>query len=183
MEERSIDGLLARVDELERRLVATAKEPAPRSRRRRRSVLVAGLLALALAIPVGVFASHSFTDVPDSNTFHTNIGRVAGAAITAGCTPTKYCPDDNVSRGQMAAFLARSAGRVAADDFVDLPLSTSFIDVATVTIKAGDVTGGYARVVVEATASAVNSSLTSCPCASVFLLANADGQIGWPAYT
>ncbi len=72
----------------------------------------------------------------------------------------------------MAAFLARSAGRVAVDDFVSVPLSTTDTTLATVSIKAGDVTGGYANILVEGTASAVNGSLASCPCGTVFFLAD-----------
>jgi hypothetical protein len=59
--------------------------------------------------------THSgFNDVPSSNTFHGDIGRLATAEVTRGCNPpsnTNYCPKDFVTRGQMAAFLHRS------DDF------------------------------------------------------------------
>jgi hypothetical protein len=36
------------------------------------------------------------------------INRVAAAGITSGCGPNLYCPTANVSRGQMASFLARA---------------------------------------------------------------------------
>ncbi len=65
MADHSIETLLVRITELEGRLEATTVAPARPSSRRRRTVLVAGLLALALLVPVGVFASHSFTDVPE----------------------------------------------------------------------------------------------------------------------
>lgn len=48
-----------------------------------------------------------FTD-DESSAHEMDINRVAGAAITRGCTQTTYCPLQVVSRGQMAAFLHRS---------------------------------------------------------------------------
>ena len=44
-----------------------------------------------------------------------NIDALAAAAITAGCAtqPARYCPDDPVTRGQMATFLARALNLVA----------------------------------------------------------------------
>jgi S-layer homology domain len=42
--------------------------------------------------------------------FENNINRLAAAGITSGCTPTTYCPNLDVTRGQMAAFLHRAFG-------------------------------------------------------------------------
>ncbi len=53
-----------------------------------------------------------FTD-DDGDVFEADINRLATAGITLGCNPpanTEYCPYDNVTRGQMAAFLARAYG-------------------------------------------------------------------------
>lgn len=157
------EELLARIETLEGR---------QRTQTRRRSARMAlSVVALAalLAVPIGVFASHSFTDVPDSNTFHTQIGRVKGAGITAGCTATTYCPDANVTRGQMAAFLARTGGRIdySGDDLVNGPaISTSGAAptvLATVTVKAGDVTGGYASVLFTGSMTAYTNGATGLP--------------------
>ena len=52
-----------------------------------------------------------FIDVPSEHLFHDEIEWLAAAAITRGCNPPsndRYCPDDNVTRGQMAAFLVRA---------------------------------------------------------------------------
>jgi thermitase len=52
-----------------------------------------------------------FDDVPASNTFARDIEKLATAGITRGCNPpqnTSYCPEDEVSRGQMTAFLHRT---------------------------------------------------------------------------
>ncbi len=37
-----------------------------------------------------------------------SIDSLAAAGITTGCTSTQFCPNDNVTRGQMAAFLVRA---------------------------------------------------------------------------
>jgi hypothetical protein len=52
-----------------------------------------------------------FNDVASSNTFVSDIAKLATAGITKGCNPpdnTNYCPKDPVTRGQMAAFIHRS---------------------------------------------------------------------------
>jgi len=72
-----------------------------------RRLVGTAVLAAALAFPIGVLASHGFTDVPDSNTFHADIDAIADAGVTVGCTPTTYCPKDFVTREQMAAFMNR----------------------------------------------------------------------------
>lgn len=71
-----------------------------------------GVLLFVLALPAAVWAADQFTDVSDGNVFHEDISWLASAGITKGCNPpenTRYCPDENVTRGQMAAFLHRGA--------------------------------------------------------------------------
>ncbi len=46
----------------------------------------------------------------ESSEFGDDINRLAAAGITAGCTASSYCPGEPVTRGQMAAFLARGLG-------------------------------------------------------------------------
>jgi hypothetical protein len=47
--------------------------------------------------------------VDDGNSvFESDINRLAASGITTGCTASTYCPSENVTRGQMAAFLARA---------------------------------------------------------------------------
>jgi hypothetical protein len=49
----------------------------------------------------------------DSSIFQEDIDRLGTAAVTKGCNPPindRFCPDDNVTRGQMAAFLHRALG-------------------------------------------------------------------------
>jgi hypothetical protein len=48
----------------------------------------------------------------DGSIFEENIDRLATAGITRGCNPPtndQFCPNDYVTRGQMAAFLKRAS--------------------------------------------------------------------------
>jgi murein DD-endopeptidase MepM/ murein hydrolase activator NlpD len=54
-----------------------------------------------------------FTD-DDGSVHETNINKLYELEITRGCTTTEFCPDGNVTRGELAAFLRR---------YLDLPAS------------------------------------------------------------
>jgi len=70
--------------------------------------LVLGVVsAILLAFPIGVLAAHDFADVPNSNIFHNDISALVDAGVTAGCGGNNYCPNQAVTRGQMAAFMNR----------------------------------------------------------------------------
>jgi len=90
---------------------------------------VLGLAGLLIALPVVVSASDIFSDVPDSSTFHDNINALYGARVTTGCAAGKYCPNDPVTRGAIAAFPNRSAGPALMDtmarDFASGVLSST----------------------------------------------------------
>ena len=49
-------------------------------------------------------------DVPTSHPFFRFVEALAAAGITGGCGPSAYCPNDPVTRGQMAVFLATALG-------------------------------------------------------------------------
>ncbi|MEA2002787.1 MAG: S-layer homology domain-containing protein, partial [Actinomycetota bacterium] len=83
-------------------------------------MLIAGL---AVAPPVAS-AGEVFDDVEDTSLFAESIEWLAGVGVTQGCNPptnTRFCPNDVVTRGQMAAFLVRALSLPAASgiDFVD----------------------------------------------------------------
>jgi glucose/arabinose dehydrogenase len=95
------------------------------SRRRLATLFVISGLVFSLASSVGaqVPPGGTFTD-DDGNTHEGDIEAVAAAGITRGCNPPfndRYCPDDEVTRGQMAAFIRRALGIPAAtsDHFDD----------------------------------------------------------------
>ena len=82
---------------------------------------MAAFLTRALSLPSS--GADSFRD-DDGSIFEGAIESLAAAGITRGCNPPdndEFCPDDPVSRGQMAAFLARaySYGTPGADLFRD----------------------------------------------------------------
>ncbi len=52
----------------------------------------------------------TFGDVPSSDLGYPFIEALAASGITAGCSPTNYCPDANLTRRQMAIFLAKALG-------------------------------------------------------------------------
>ena len=58
---------------------------------------------------VGLSAAPYFEDVPSTHPFFAQIQRMKDLGITNGCSadPPRYCPDDTVTRGQLAAFLIR----------------------------------------------------------------------------
>ncbi len=76
---------------------------------------LAGLVGALVAVPIAVYASHQFTDVPNTNPFHADIDWLADAGVTKGCSTTAYCPSDNVTREQMAAFMRRLAENQVVD--------------------------------------------------------------------
>jgi hypothetical protein len=49
-------------------------------------------------------------DVPTDHVFFRFIEALARAGITGGCAPQSYCPDQPVTRGQMAVFLSVALG-------------------------------------------------------------------------
>ena len=60
-----------------------------------------------------------FTDVPPTDPFFKFIQKMKDLGITSGCAATMYCPDDPVTRGEMAVFII--LGRYGAIDFTALP--------------------------------------------------------------
>ena len=90
----------------------------------RRTVwLIALVLVMSVVPVVGVAAGSGFTDT-DGSVFEADIDWLAAEGITKGCNPPnndKFCPDGQVTRGQMAAFLVRALELSAAskDHFDD----------------------------------------------------------------
>jgi hypothetical protein len=87
--------------------------------KRRLTITLVTLLLVALVPAAVMAAGGTFTDDDDS-IFESNIEWLASADVTKGCNPaegnTKFCPNDNVTRGQMAAFMQRFAQYLGAED-------------------------------------------------------------------
>ncbi|HTO77553.1 MAG TPA: S-layer homology domain-containing protein [Thermoanaerobaculia bacterium] len=58
---------------------------------------------------------YSFQDVPSYYPFYKKIETAFHNGITLGCTPTTYCPFDDVPRSQMAIFIARAIAKGGAN--------------------------------------------------------------------
>ena len=65
---------------------------------------MAAFLVRALKLPAG---KATFADTK-GHVFAGDVAALADAGITRGCGPDKFCPDQPVTRGQMAAFLVRA---------------------------------------------------------------------------
>jgi S-layer homology domain len=75
------------------------------------STFVVVALTAAVVAPVTAWAQHRFADVPPHHTFAADISWLATTGVTEGCNRdgSLFCPEDRVTRGQMAAFLHRLA--------------------------------------------------------------------------
>lgn len=77
-------------------------------------VVTRGQMAAFLVRALGYTdtGSSSFTDTT-GHLFEVDIQKLAAAGVTKGCNPPtndQFCPNDRVTRGQMAAFLSRAFG-------------------------------------------------------------------------
>lgn len=75
-------------------------------------------------------ATPYFSDVPSGHPFFRYIQKMRELNITSGCTPTTYCPDAPISRGQMAVFLVRAALALTPGQLFPYHPSPYFTDVA-----------------------------------------------------
>ncbi|PKN93688.1 MAG: hypothetical protein CVU44_07675 [Chloroflexi bacterium HGW-Chloroflexi-6] len=53
-------------------------------------------------------AGSGFADVPADNLFAPWIKQLAAEGITGGCSSGNYCPNNAVTRAQMAVFLVKA---------------------------------------------------------------------------
>jgi hypothetical protein len=117
-------------------------ELSDRTRRRLRTVLTIVTTAAIIA-PVAAFATGGFNDVQDSDFFADAVGWMKDNGVTVGCNPpdnTRYCPDDFVTRGQMAVFMQRLD---TEEVFVTLNEMDGLLPIATVLVD------GEGRMVAE----------------------------------
>lgn len=94
-----------------------------------------------------------FTDVPPSNLFFKFIQKMRDLGITAGCGANSYCPDDPVTRGEMAVLLmAARYGTIpftypSTPYFTDVPATSGYFPfvqkMAQLGITAGCAVGVY----------------------------------------
>ena len=75
----------------------------------------------------------AFTDVPSTSFFFPFIQKMKQVGITTGCSPTTYCPNDPVTRGQMAVFIMRGMFNLVPSP----PAVNPLLSVAPATILPG----------------------------------------------
>lgn len=110
------------------------------------ALLGAAILVAVVASATTTWGLVTFSDVPASNPFRTNISNVAGAGIAQGYADGTYRPTEPVSRQAMSAFLNRGLGRVGYG-VQNVPVLTNYDQpdqaVVDVTVRAGaEGTGG-----------------------------------------
>lgn len=77
--------------------------------------------------------SSPFSDVPLTSFYAPWIAQLSTDGITSGCAPSMYCPNQVVTRAQMAVFILRarhgatySPPRVTSSPFVDVPATSGY---------------------------------------------------------
>ncbi|MCQ3814582.1 MAG: S-layer homology domain-containing protein, partial [Acidimicrobiia bacterium] len=100
---------------------------------------------LTRALNLNTDEEAGFADVDDTNSHAAAINALAEAGITAGCNtnPLRYCPNQPVTRAQMASFLTRAFKLPAADtaDFTDVDPNNSHAAAINALAEAGITTG------------------------------------------
>lgn len=131
-----------------------------------RAVVVMSATIALVASGVGAWANHQFTDVPSDHVFHEEIDAIADAGISTGYPDGTYRPGRDVSRGAMAAFMARTAGRVG-ETFGLATLNssgTTQAPVASIRVESGAAGSGNGFVHVSAQARFNTADAANCPC-------------------
>jgi N-acetylneuraminic acid mutarotase len=72
--------------------------------------------------------TNNFTDVPCPDFFADYIEQLSADGVTVGCVAMSYCPNDPVTRAQMAIFIERNLGNfipplALAQRFADVPMT------------------------------------------------------------
>lgn len=99
-----------------------------------------------------VYQGVSFPDVALNNPFYDEIGRLSARSVTLGCGNGNFCPNDPVTREQMAAFIMRALGEFnpptpPTQRFGDVPPTSQFYNfverMAALNITMGCGGGNY----------------------------------------
>ena len=80
------------------------------------TLLVAVAAVTAITTVAAMAGSSQFSDVDAGATHEDGIGFMAETGVTAGCAPGFFCPQDDVTREQMATFMHRLSGQADGVD-------------------------------------------------------------------
>lgn len=78
---------------------------------RSRTLVITAAAAALLAFPTGVWAAGGFDDVPEGRHYTEPAAWLRETGISAGCDGNSFCPQAEITRGQMATFLHRASGK------------------------------------------------------------------------
>ena len=101
---------------------------------------VQAIISIALVVGLGTVmpgrvSAQTFLDVPTDHPAFSFIESLVTSGVAAGCSGGNYCPDDAVSRAEIAIFLERG---LRGSDFSPQPATgNSFLDVGTGDFGAG----------------------------------------------
>lgn len=99
-----------------------------------------------------------FLDVPAQHPQFSYVQKLRELGYTNGCGPTSFCPDQPVTRGQMAAFIIRTRERKRFDQAVTFVPTAFFTDVPT-----NDIFYGYVQRMKELGITSGCSLTEYCP--------------------
>lgn len=127
----------------------------------RSKVVLAAVMLLVGLVAGNAGAANPFTDIA-GNTHADNIDAIYNAGITAGCStgPTFYCPNDNVTRAQMASFLARGLA-LSGGTTKNFPKANGKSDAAVYCALATANPSSFDRGPCRATTLSVDSAFTN----------------------
>ncbi|MDQ3146930.1 MAG: S-layer homology domain-containing protein [Actinomycetota bacterium] len=152
----------------------------PRLTTRRRKALAALAAVGLVAGPTAVWATDTFVDVPTNDAAHEDIDKIYNAGVARGCGPdadNTYCPDNPVTRRQMAQFLSRTGGvaEYVSNEAPGAPFNMTPGQRAVLLTLSGFLTpgrlgGGQQLVKVDAHVSVRADSTARCPCTATLFL-------------
>lgn len=145
--------------------VAMLEAVQTRGRERRRVAwgrwLGLAIIAMLALLPTALAASDRFGDVPDGAFYHDDANAIAAAGITLGCGGGNYCPNAFVTRGEMAAFLARTAGLGGNAPVVNAATAITATNAITAATALAVANGAVTPAGLSATGSTTGQVLTS----------------------
>jgi hypothetical protein len=101
-----------------------------------------------------------FTDVPATHSFYRWIQKMRQVGITLGCAEGLYCPDDVVTRGQMAVFVMRGLFNLLLDPSTPMIVASWPAVVAPGQVTSLTVTGRNTHFVAGTTTITAGAGVT-----------------------
>ena len=139
------------------------------------------VLALGLGGSGSAFAAPcaGFVDVDTASAYCGNVEWLKNRAITLGCTASQYCPNEPVSRLQMAAFMNRIGKALQPVFLYAHELVPSFPGLGeTILCQVGNVAADFPRIASPASVS-VNLSSPGAAAAFAGLVVSFDNGVTW----